>query len=181
MRINEMHTRAGEADRPVHADQLDDASGRHQQSLRRDAQPAQRPIGETRARGRARRPAVPRLVRRQAQAQQAQHRFQRLADQVRRTARLLCAEHRHRRLPRLGLRAGVRRLGRKPSGDGQTSSRRRFTTSATSRPSPAARVARQHRVSKLLAKDARGQGLVGPAREGLRSDDAPRRPRRRST
>ena len=28
MRINEMHTRAGEADRPVHAHQLDDASGR---------------------------------------------------------------------------------------------------------------------------------------------------------
>jgi hypothetical protein len=70
MRINEMHTRAGEVDRPVHADQFDDASGRHQQSLRRDAQPAQRPVGEARAAGRARRPALPRLVRRQAQAEQ---------------------------------------------------------------------------------------------------------------
>src|SRR5438477_388759 len=52
-------------------------------------------------------------------AEQTEHRFQRVADQVCRAAGLLCAEYRHRRLYRLGLGAGLRRLGKKPSGDGQ--------------------------------------------------------------
>ncbi len=51
--------------------------------------------------------------------EQTQLRFQRLADQVRGTARVLCAQHRHRRLPGFGLCARVYRLGRQPSGDGR--------------------------------------------------------------
>ena len=54
MRINEMHTRLAQVDRSVHAHQLHDSSGRHQQSLRCDAQPAQRPINKARATGRVR-------------------------------------------------------------------------------------------------------------------------------
>ena len=106
-------------------------------------------------RGRARRPALPRLVRRQAQAEQTQHRLQRVAHQVRRATGLLRAEHRHRRLPRLGLRAGVRRLGQESSGDGQ------FQAAGDLRPRRPDRLAKRRELlgsieSNALAKDARG-------------------------
>ena len=86
---------------------------------------------KARAGGHAGRPALPGFVRCQTQTEQTQHRFQCVAHQVRRAARLLRAEHWHRRLPWLGLCAGVRRLGRTIIRRWTTLSRRRFMTLAT--------------------------------------------------